>query len=88
MGDCHYLDGNVKARRVVQRAREIMTTLGMNPERLRLRWVSASEGARFAKEVNEFAECLRKGMRDCPSDELEDEEGYQEELPGISGKAM
>jgi coenzyme F420-reducing hydrogenase delta subunit len=43
---------------VVQRTKEVLEMLGMDPERLRLRWVSASEGARFAEEIKDFVAYL------------------------------
>jgi F420-non-reducing hydrogenase iron-sulfur subunit len=54
MGDCHYLDGNVKAEKMFQMTRELVDILGINIERLRLDWVSSAEGARFAEIAREF----------------------------------
>lgn len=59
-GDCHYHEGNLKAK---QRADGIVLMLedfGIEPERFRLEWVSASEGARFAQLMNQFTEEVRK----------------------------
>ncbi|MGC8719494.1 MAG: hydrogenase iron-sulfur subunit [Thermodesulforhabdaceae bacterium] len=71
MGDCHYLDGNVKAQKVVQRTKEILDLLGMNPERLRLRWVSASEGVRFAEEIKDFVAYLKRDLEQSREEKLE-----------------
>ena len=53
-GDCHYTDGNYHARRRFALLREFLDYLGINKERLRLEWVSASEGQRFADLVSDF----------------------------------
>ena len=58
-GDCHYIDGNYKARRKVEEVKEILRSLGLDDERIRLKWISASEGKKFADEVNAFAEELK-----------------------------
>jgi F420-non-reducing hydrogenase iron-sulfur subunit len=59
-GDCHYISGNEKAIRNVELARSLVGLLGISPERLRLEWISAAEGARFAQVVTEFTEQVRK----------------------------
>jgi F420-non-reducing hydrogenase iron-sulfur subunit len=56
MGDCHYLDGNVKAEKMFQMTQELVTILGINTHRLRLEWVSSAEGTRFAEIAREFTE--------------------------------
>ncbi len=53
-GDCHYQTGNLKARRRVALLRNIMETLGLDKDRVRLRWISASEGRLFAETVREY----------------------------------
>ncbi|RLG49476.1 MAG: methyl-viologen-reducing hydrogenase subunit delta [Thermoproteota archaeon] len=59
-GDCHYIAGNMKALRRFLLLRKLLPELGIEPERLRLEWVSASEGQKFADVVKEFSEELRK----------------------------
>jgi F420-non-reducing hydrogenase iron-sulfur subunit len=59
LGDCHYISGNEKALKNVETARALIALLGIEPERLRLEWVSAAEGARFAEIVREFTEQVR-----------------------------
>ena len=54
-GDCHYINGNYKARRRIKLLKEIMAQFGMEEERLKLTWVGASEGNEFADTVNEMA---------------------------------
>jgi F420-non-reducing hydrogenase iron-sulfur subunit len=58
-GDCHYTDGNFKARRRVTLLWEILDALGIERERLCLRWISASEGGLFAETVREMVETLK-----------------------------
>ena len=63
-GDCHYSDGNYVARRRFAVMQELLFFLGFERERVKLDWVSASEGARFARVVTEFTEQVRQlGVR-------------------------
>ncbi len=59
-GDCHYLTGNYKAENRVLLLKKVLKQLGLEPQRLRLEWVSASEGDRFAKVVKDMTEEIRK----------------------------
>ena len=47
-GDCHYLSGNLVARRKFAMLRSFLDYVGIEPERIQFSWVSASEGGRFA----------------------------------------
>jgi len=58
-GDCHYTSGNYKAQRRVILTKEVLKQFGVEPERLQLEWISASEGARFARIVTEFTEMIK-----------------------------
>ncbi len=60
LGDCHYISGNEKAARNVEMTHSLISLLGIEPERLRLEWISAAEAARFAEVVTEFTEQVRK----------------------------
>ena len=60
LGDCHYISGNEKAVHNVDVARSLIRLLGIESERLRLEWISASEGARFAHVVGEFTDQIRQ----------------------------
>jgi heterodisulfide reductase subunit A len=60
IGDCHYISGNQNAEKRMKRAKKQIVEAGLEPERLRLEWVSASEGQRFAEVVTEFTEELKK----------------------------
>lgn len=59
-GDCHYIDGNYKARRRIVLLENILGTLGLERERVWLRWISASEGQKFADTMKEMTEAIRK----------------------------
>jgi F420-non-reducing hydrogenase iron-sulfur subunit len=58
-GDCHYQEGNYKALRRYRLLKRILPEYGIEPERVRLEWIAASEGERFATVVNEFTEQVR-----------------------------
>jgi F420-non-reducing hydrogenase iron-sulfur subunit len=60
LGDCHYLNGNYKARRRVAVVKEVLEGMGIDPRRLHLEWVSASESGKFAKVVTNFDQTLRE----------------------------
>jgi F420-non-reducing hydrogenase iron-sulfur subunit len=58
-GDCHYQEGNFKALRRVLLLKRILRDFGIDERRLRLEWISAAEGEKFAKVSTEFTEELR-----------------------------
>jgi F420-non-reducing hydrogenase iron-sulfur subunit len=53
-GDCHYNAGNYKARRRAMLLKNMLSQLGIEPERLKLEWISASEASKFQSTVNGF----------------------------------
>lgn len=59
-GDCHYLQGNYFARRRFALLRSLLDFIGIEKERLRLEWVSATEGKKFAQLITEFTEELKR----------------------------
>lgn len=59
-GDCHYDTGNYFTRRRQALLRDVLIGLGLQPERLQLSWISASEGKRFAEVVNLFDQRIRE----------------------------
>jgi F420-non-reducing hydrogenase iron-sulfur subunit len=59
-GDCHYIEGNYKTQRRIPLLKKLLAQMGVEEERLRLEWVSASEGDRFAQVVDEMTEQIRK----------------------------
>lgn len=58
-GDCHYHEGNHKTMRRVPMLKTVLQQYGVDPARVRLEWVSASEGERFAQVVSGFTEEIR-----------------------------
>ncbi len=58
--DCHYISGNFKAERRIAVLRYLMAQLGLEPERLRLEWISAAEGDKFARTIRDMTEQLQK----------------------------
>ncbi len=58
-GDCHYVNGNKKARRRMATLKTILSEFGIEEERVWLRWISASEGRRFAETVTEMVDRLK-----------------------------
>jgi coenzyme F420-reducing hydrogenase delta subunit len=58
-GDCHYTEGNYHARRRMTMFRELVEFIGLEPRRLQMSWVSASEGAKWAQVVTEITDEIR-----------------------------
>jgi F420-non-reducing hydrogenase iron-sulfur subunit len=58
-GDCHYQEGNYKALRRYHLLRRMLEQMGVEPERFRLEWISASEGERLRAVVNDMFEKVR-----------------------------
>ena len=59
-GDCHYINGNFKARRRVKLLKEILPKFGFDERRLKLTWIGASEGHEFAHTIKEMVEEVKK----------------------------
>lgn len=59
-GDCHYESGNYQAERRFKVVRKLLERSGIEPQRLKLDWVSASEGRRFAELVDGFVEEIKQ----------------------------
>jgi F420-non-reducing hydrogenase iron-sulfur subunit len=59
-GDCHYEDGNLKTEKRADAIFLMLEDFGLEPERFRLEWVSASEGPKFAQVAKEFTEQIKK----------------------------
>jgi len=55
-GDCHYINGNLRTERRVALLKKMLSDLGLDDRRVRLEWISASEGEKFAVVVKEFVE--------------------------------
>ena len=58
-GDCHYQEGNYKTLRRVHLLKRLIAGFGIDPERIELVWVSASEGDQWAETANEMAARIR-----------------------------
>jgi F420-non-reducing hydrogenase iron-sulfur subunit len=74
-GDCHYMKGNLSARRRVAGLKPFLKAMGINNDRLRLQWIGASEGQKMAETVSSFTETIRdlgpsqlKMSRNCSHD--------------------
>ncbi len=60
LGDCHYLKGNYHAKRKIEVLNKVLEETPLETERLRLEWISASEGKRFAEVISDFTEQIKK----------------------------
>jgi coenzyme F420-reducing hydrogenase delta subunit len=58
-GDCHYINGNLKARRRMKLLKEILPRFGFDERRLKMTWIGASEGIDFAQTIREMVEEVR-----------------------------
>ena len=59
-GDCHYQEGNYKCLRRYHLLKKYIKQMGLNENRLRLEWISASEGKQFAALADEFTELIKE----------------------------
>jgi len=59
-GGCHFQEGNLRARRRVERAKELLQEIGLEPERLEMFNLSSAEGTRFAEIVTEMNKRIAK----------------------------
>ena len=60
IGDCHYIEGNYKAARRIPLLKKMLSQFGIEEERLRLEWVSAAEGDKFASIVNDMTKKVKE----------------------------
>ncbi|NHI90942.1 MAG: hydrogenase iron-sulfur subunit [Candidatus Lokiarchaeota archaeon] len=60
IGDCHYISGNFHTQRRVKTAKKILEKVGINPERLGLEWISASEGNKYANLIKDFVNKIKE----------------------------
>jgi F420-non-reducing hydrogenase iron-sulfur subunit len=60
IGDCHYSSGNHRTAKRIPLLRNLLGYVGINPDRLRLAWVSAAEALRFVQVTTEFVEEIRE----------------------------
>ncbi len=59
IGDCHYNSGNHRTAKRIPLLRNLLSYAGINPDRLRLAWVSSAEAPRFVEVTNEFIKTIR-----------------------------
>jgi F420-non-reducing hydrogenase iron-sulfur subunit len=59
-GGCHFLEGNLRARRRVERAQQLLSEIGLEPQRLEMFNLSSAQGSRFAEIVTEMTDRLRR----------------------------
>ena len=59
IGDCHYIEGNYLARRKMHLIMQLIEFIGVEPNRFRMSWVSAAEGAKFAQVITNFVDDLQ-----------------------------
>lgn len=59
IGDCHYIFGNERALELFDKTRKMVDLLGFEDKRIRLEWISAAEGQRFAAVIDEFTDEIR-----------------------------
>ena len=59
-GDCHYQSGNYKTNRRIKLLKKLIGEMGVEPNRIKFEYISASEGQKFAKVVTEFVDELKK----------------------------
>ncbi|RDV84173.1 hydrogenase iron-sulfur subunit [Ammonifex thiophilus] len=89
-GDCHYVKGNYYAHRRFNLTKRLVELFGIEPERVRLEWISAAEGARFGSVVTEFTEQIR-ALGPIKVDEVPpdwDELGKAASVLGSAGKVF
>jgi len=58
-GDCHYISGNERAEERIETAKKVAEIIGIGEDRIRLEWISASEGLRFAEVIEDFIKEIR-----------------------------
>ncbi len=59
-GECHFIQGNLKARKKVEYVKKTLTELGIEPERVEMFNLSSAQGARFAQIANEMVDRIRQ----------------------------
>jgi coenzyme F420-reducing hydrogenase delta subunit len=58
-GDCHYIKGNMYARRKLLLVKKLLEHLGFEPQRFRMSWVSAAEGQKYTQVIKELVKELK-----------------------------
>jgi coenzyme F420-reducing hydrogenase delta subunit len=58
-GDCHYIQGNLYARRRIALVKKMLEFIGLEPERFQMSWVSAAEGTKYTQIIKDFVEEIK-----------------------------
>jgi len=83
-GGCHFLEGNLRARKRVERAKKILEEIGLEPERLDMFNLSSAEGTRFAEIVTEMSSRIKQLG---PSPLRSDHKSIQQGIKDITHRA-
>jgi coenzyme F420-reducing hydrogenase delta subunit len=84
LNECHYItNGNYHALSMVLLCKKLLEHIGVSPERLRIEWLSAGEGIRFAEVMNDFSKKLRE-LGPLAEGEENDQEGMKLKLKALS----
>lgn len=59
-GDCHYINGNYKARRRIKLLKTILPQYGFDEQRLKLTWIGASDGIQFARTIRDMVSEIKE----------------------------
>ena len=74
VGSCHFIQGNIRAIKRIEKAKELLVEVGINPDRLEMYQIAASQGPLFAQRSAEFTEQIKRIMSGQPAkDEAEAE---------------
>ena len=77
-GGCHFLEGNLRARKRVERAKKLLQEIGLEPERLDMFNLSSAEGPRFAEIVTEMNRRVKQlGLSPLRSDHKSIQQGIE-----------
>jgi F420-non-reducing hydrogenase iron-sulfur subunit len=82
-GDCHYQEGNYKALRRFKLLKRLLADMGIEPERVRLEWIAASEGDKVQRVINE----MTRQVRELGPLRLEDRSLFPPGLPDVDQAA-
>lgn len=58
-GDCHYIKGNLYARRRIALVKKLLEYVGLEPQRFQMSWVSAAEGVKYTQVIKDFVQELK-----------------------------
>ena len=86
--DCHYISGNWHMTKRMETLKKMLPKLGISPERLRVEYISAAEGDKFARVIEEMAETLEKLGRERIRAENEKARPFLDRMVGKKVKAI